>query len=98
MLPLVAAAVAAAACPVVRLPRAPCCRPYEPDAAFQPVGLSQPKLDCSGVGLDDQQELWLLQLPLDVSRQRRASMLRPPCGGNSVPWDLFEHTARAALH
>lgn len=42
------------------------CR-YEPDPVFKPVSSAQPKLDCSEVGLDGDQELWLLQLPLDVS-------------------------------
>lgn len=38
-----------------------------PEPAFEPVSSGQPKLDCSDVGLDDDQELWLLQLPHDVS-------------------------------
>lgn len=46
------------------------CRQYEPDATFNPISIGQPKLDCSGAGLDAEQELWLLQLPLDVSAGR----------------------------
>lgn len=39
-----------------------------PEPAFKPIGAGVPqKLDCSGVGLDDDQELWLMQFPVDVS-------------------------------
>ena len=62
-----AAAAASAGLPTTHThPNALLCRQYEPDALFQPISLAQPKLDCSGVGLDGEQELWLLQLPLDV--------------------------------
>lgn len=54
---------------------------YEPDALFQPVSLAQPKLDCSGAGLDAEQELWLLQLPLDF-----------PVGAK-VSWEVSEDAA-----
>ncbi|KAI7840497.1 hypothetical protein COHA_005796 [Chlorella ohadii] len=54
---------------------------YEPDALFQPISLAQPKLDCSGVGLDGEQELWLLQLPLDF-----------PVGAK-VSWEVSEDAA-----
>ena len=41
-----------------------------PGPGFQRVSIEQPKLDCSDVGLGDDQELWLLQLPHDVSGAR----------------------------
>ncbi|EFN51659.1 expressed protein [Chlorella variabilis] len=51
---------------------------YEPDPVFKPVSSAQPKLDCSEVGLDGDQELWLLQLPLDFP------------AGASVSWTISE--------
>lgn len=42
------------------------CR-FVPDPSLQPVSTSQPKLDVSAAGRGGDQELWLLQMPNDVS-------------------------------
>jgi hypothetical protein len=47
------------------------CR-FVPGPGFQRISIDQPRLDCSDVGLGDDQELWLLQLPHDVSGARVA--------------------------
>lgn len=41
-------------------------RSFVPDPPFEQISLGQPRLDCSEAGVDDDQELWLLQLPHDV--------------------------------
>ncbi|KAI3438968.1 hypothetical protein D9Q98_001382 [Chlorella vulgaris] len=54
---------------------------FKPDTGFRPVDLSHPKLDCSEVGLDGDQELWLMQLPHDF-----------PVGA-SVEWQISPNPA-----
>lgn len=71
------------------------CRPYKPDDAFQPVSAGQPKLDVSGAGLDGDQELWLLQLPLDVSV---AWVPRSPEGRVAAAAEASHSCCASAVH
>ena len=41
-------------------------RSFVPDPSLRPVSIEQPKLDVSAAAPGGDQELWLLQLPIDV--------------------------------
>lgn len=47
-------------------PMVPATSRFKPDASLREVDLAQPRLDVSAAGPGSDQELWLLQLPLEV--------------------------------